>query len=156
MKTIATILALALPLQAAAQTPLAFSARIQNERLAEEAIDLLHCLADRLEMPWELNEDTTAPFRLKLEEKGGRLIGAFHSPEDGRDLSLGLGESNKICNDLIEVEEAAMENPALPVENWEPAPPKKPWLWIGAAAAVLAGGFLLWRSQPDHRSFKME
>jgi hypothetical protein len=156
MRTIAAILAFALPAQAMAQTPLAFSARIQSEELAEEAIDLLHCLADRLEMPWELNEDASAPFRLRLEEKGGRLTGSFRSPDEEKDISLGLGESNKICGELIEVKESAMENPALPDENWQPAAPKAKWLWIGAAAAVLAGGFILWKSQPDHRSFTME
>jgi len=156
MRMIAAILAFTLPIQAMAQTPLAFSARIQSEELAEEAIDLLHCLADRLEMPWELNEDTSAPFRLKLEEKGGRLIGSFKSPAEEKDLSLGLGESNKICDGLIEAEEAAVESPVLPGENWQPAAPKTKWLWIGAAAAVLAGGFILWKSRPAHQSFTME
>lgn len=155
MKTIALLLLFALPAHGA--DPLAFSGRIQNEALAEEAIDLLHCLADSLGLPWELNEEGKAAYSLRLEEKNGRLEGAFGSPAGKREIRLGKGEANKICSEITGAEEKiAGDTPALPAEGWEPEESKPRWLWIGAAAALLAGGFFLWKSRPDHRSFKME
>lgn len=154
MKIAALLLLIALPARAA--DPLAFSGRIQNEALAEEAIDLLHCLADGLELPWELSEDTKAVYALRLEEKGAQLEGFFQSPAGKKEIRLGKGEANKICAGLTETEEQPVALPGLPAENWEPEKPKPKWLWIAAGAALLAGGFLWWNSRPDHRAFKME
>jgi hypothetical protein len=154
MKIATLLLLITLPAQAA--DPLAFSGRIQNEALAEEAIDLLHCLADGLELPWELNEDTKAAYALRLEEKGAQLEGFFQSPDGKKEIRLGKGEAHKICAGLTGAKEESAAMPGLPAENWEPEKSKPKWLWIAAGAALLAGGFLWWNSRPDHRSMKME
>jgi hypothetical protein len=154
MKTIALLLLFALPAHGA--DPLAFSGRIQNEALAEEAIDLLHCLADSLGLPWELNEEGKAAYSLRLEEKNGRLEGNFGSPAGKKEVRLSKGEANKVCSTLTEAEEKTADAPSLPEENWEPEKSKPRWLWVAGATALLLGGFLFWKSRPDHRSLKME
>ena len=128
----------------------------QLEALAEEAIDLLHCLADELELPWELNEEGKSAFSLRLEEKGARLGGSFQSPAGKKEIRLTKGEANKMCAQLTETEEKAAAIPDLPAGDWQPESPKPKWLWFAAGAALLAGGFLLWNSRPDHRAMKME
>lgn len=154
MKIVALILLIALPARAAG--PLAFSGRIQNEALAEEAIDLLHCLADELEISWELSEESKAAFSLRLEEKGNNLEGFFQTPEGRKTIRMGRGEANKICAELTSAEEKTASPVELPAESWEPEKSKPRWLWIAGAAALVAGGFFLWKSRPDHRSLRME
>lgn len=155
------ILILSLTTQAAfaGTDPLEFRARIKNELLAEEAIDLLHCLSDRLEIPWELGEGGKASHRLSLTEVGGGLEGVLVLPKGETKFSLGQGESQAVCEKILpeeNSEEAEMEDePDFPSAS--PAGPAKNWVWGVAAAAALVGGFLFWKSrQPDHRSLRME
>lgn len=155
MKIVALLLLIALPAEAA-PTPLAFSARIQSEKLAEEAIDLLHCVAETLGLPWELNEESEAPYRLKVEEKAGLLGGTFLSPEGEVPFALRSGEANKVCGELFPVKQAPTSSLDLPLESPTTQTNDNTWLWVGATAAVLAGGFLLWNSRPSHRSIRME
>jgi hypothetical protein len=152
------LFALLLSFQSAfAQDPLQFSARIQNEALAEEAIDLLHCLSEQLEMPWELGEGNRASHRLTLREKNSALEGAFTTPAGETAITLGRGEAHAVCAKLAPKLSLAPD-PDLPEKNWETldSPMPKRWLWAAAAAAAVAGGFLFWKSrQPDHRGFRM-
>jgi len=152
------LLCLLLSFQAAfAQDPLQFSARIQSEALAEEAIDLLHCLSEELEMPWELGEGNRASHRLHLKEKNGALEGEFVTPAGKTALHFSRGEAHATCAKLNPKPGIAPE-PAIPETNLEALGSQSPkrWPWILAAAAAVAGGFLLWKSrQPDHRGFRM-
>jgi hypothetical protein len=155
MKVVAILLLIALPSEAA-QTPLAFSARIQSEKLAEEAIDLLHCVADTLDLPWELNEESQAPYRLKVEERGGQLSGEYRSPEGQTPFALKPGEANKVCGDLFPEKERPSSSLELPRQGPETDAKDNTWIWVGATAALLAGGYFLWKSRPSHRSIRME
>ena len=147
----------------AATPPLSFSARIQDEALAEEAIDLLHCLAERKGISWELGlEDAPAP-SVRVVEQGGKLVG-FYRGEAKVDFTLEKNGWRRTCELLEPRAETASPGvfspaPALPDFPQEPKARsgQKTWLWIAAGAAVLAGGFILWQGrQPDHRSLRME
>ncbi len=147
-------------LPAAANSPIEFSARIKNENLAEEAIDLLHCLSQNLGLSWELTENGSGPYRLRLEEKEGKLSGTYVAPEGEEAVAFGPGEAGKACAELTEMppikpRALAEQTPLLSIEEIKPSPQK--WLWVGAAAAAVVGGFFFWKSrQPDHRSLKMD
>lgn len=143
--------------------PLSFSARIQDEALAEEAIDLLHCLAERKGISWELGLDDAPAPSVRVVEQGGKLVGIYRG-DSKVDFTLEKNGWRRTC-ELLEPLTAAPEfsaaetSPALP--DFPPEPKaghgKKTWLWIAAGAAVLAGGFILWQGrQPDHRSLRME
>lgn len=143
------------PHRAWAAERLEFSSRIQDEALAEEAIDLLRCLSERLTLPWELLEGGKGSHRLHLEEKAGALHGRFSSPEGEKRFTLPPAGASTICEELApkpEKElEMALEESALP-----PPEKKSAWLWWGAALGVALGGFLFWKSrQPDHRGLRM-
>lgn len=140
---------------ARAEEILEFNARIQSEALAEEAIDLLHCVAGRLGLSWQLSESRRAAYWLELKEQGGGLEGQFKSPSGEKPVRLGLGESGAACSELAPPESAAPEI-AWPASSPEPETKTRTWLLVGAAVAVAAGGYLLWKSRPDHRSIRFE
>lgn len=150
------LLLLATP--SATASPLLFSARIQEERLAEESIDLLRCLAERLGTGWELSDETTGPRWIRLEEASGRLRGNYEL--DGRkgNFLLSHGQWREACTQALpaSVAEAAVAPAVLPEpEAMAPSSNHRIWLGIGAAA-VLSGVFLFWRSrQPEHRSLRL-
>lgn len=148
---------------AAAPAPLSFSARIQDEALAEEAIDLLHCLAERKGTSWELGLDDAPAPSVRVAEQGGKLVGVYRD-EGTHEFTLEKNGWRRTCEELQPAAEAialapAESTPAIP--NFTEAAPSvgstKTWAWVAAGAAVLAGGFILWRAgQPDHRSLRME
>jgi hypothetical protein len=156
-KILAVVLVAALAVPSAAAEPLEFSARIKSETLAEEAIDLLHCLSEALDIPWELGEGGKAPYRLNLREENGSLSGAFISPEGERSFRLSSGEARSACAALAPApEEPAWEEERL-LSRWEPPEESRRWLWSAVGAAALTGAFFLWKSrQPKHRSFRMD
>lgn len=153
------LLLLILPLSANAE-PLEFSARIKSENLAEEAIDLLHCLSDRLEIPWELGEGGRASIRLKVVEKSQKLEGEFFREGKAEAFTLSAGESARICEQLAPIQKPDPNFPLGLKEDWQPEPEPAKWIWAASAVAtvaVLAGGFLFWKSrQSDHRGLKMD
>lgn len=160
MKLIWCILALTQAF--AGEAPLSFSARIQDEALAEEAIDLLHCVAERKGISWELGSDNAPAPSVRLVEKGGRLEGIFRD-EATREFTLSKNGWRAACDELVpEAARASAASPYLPTEAPETeksgtGESKGKWLVAGAVVAALAGGFILWRAgRPDHRSLRME
>lgn len=151
------LLSFVLPTARAAD-PLQFEARIQKESLAEEAIDLLHCLSERLEIPWELGEGGRAAYRLKLEEKNGLIEGKWLTPEGEKPVHLGPGEAQTVCANLLPGAQAPSTTiPELASDLNASVSSPKTWAWAAAAGAIVLGGFFLWKSrQPDHRSLRME
>lgn len=146
----------------ASPAPLSFSARIQNEALAEEAIDLLHCLSERKGIPWELGTENSPAPSVRLVEKNGALEGEYRG-EEKKEFRLERNGWRAACDQLAPgaapSAPVASSGPFLPTEEPAPAPghANKTWLVAGAAVAVLAGGFILWRAnRPDHRSLRME
>ncbi|RZA06796.1 MAG: hypothetical protein EOP11_09425 [Proteobacteria bacterium] len=147
----------------AAPAPLSFSARIQDEALAEEAIDLLHCLSERKGIAWELGPDNAPAPSVRLVEKNGLLEGIYEG-ERRQAFSLKKNGWRMACNELSPVADAEIAS-ASPASFLTEAPatlpqeksPAKKWLIAGAAVLVMAGGFMAWRSgRPDHRSLRME
>jgi len=164
MKLVLILIALQQAFASLNPAPLAFSARIQDAALAEEAIDLLHCVADRQGISWELAADTTSSPSVRLDEKDGHLEGTYRG-EATKSFRLAKNGWRAACDELVpsakEEVAAGKSLLSLPTENPvdENAKPNrtKTWLIAGAAVAALAGGFMLWRSgRPDHRSLRME
>jgi hypothetical protein len=155
---------------AAAETTLTFGADVRNEGLAEDAIELAHCLSERSGHPWEFTGETRGPLWLKVHEENGRLRGVYH--KEGKDLAFEArpGSTDETCEKLEpsnrpgpvaaslapppEVREATRLG-ALTEEPAPTAPSTRTWIWAGAAVAIV-GGILFWRSrQPAYRTVDM-
>lgn len=160
MRILCLLLCFAISTQAHAGEILRFDARIQNEGLAEEAIALLHCLAERSGSGWEFSGNKGTHW-LELSERSGAMTGTYHSEGKSREIALRAGEAEQACDSLIPA--AKKETPTLPVEgvmDLEPdadTPETRPYLKWAAISAALLGGFLLWRASrgPDYRSLEM-
>lgn len=137
-------------LTAEAANPLSFSARIQDATLAEEAIDLMHCIADKSGSPWELGLENAPAPRVVMKEAGGKLEGAFQREEGTpqQNFSLAKNEWRKVCGSLfsetrpVTLKEFPLELPREPVLTAK----KQPWGWIAVGAAALAGGIIAWKT----------
>ena len=148
---------------ATASETLSFSAQIEDESLAEEAIMLTHCLSEQSGHPWEYTADSSGPRWLKLHEEGRKIRGIYH--HDGRDntLELSPGESDEVCAKLEPNSKHKNFSVIPPNEHLSPETTaisqpeeiKKNLLWLGLGLASI-GGFLLWKShQARFRSIEM-
>jgi hypothetical protein len=139
---------------------LSFVAQVENENLAEDAILLAHCLADRTDRPWEFNGELRGTHWLKVEERNHVLSGIYRDGKQETAFELKPGESDAVCDKLapgktaeISSAQALRTEPSLPVVASDP--PTKTWLWVGVGAAAVAG-FLFWKSrQPTYSSIQM-
>lgn len=144
--------------------PLLFHARIQRERLAEEAIALLQCLADRAGTGWELADEAAGPHWVRMEEKGNRLVGEYQAEEKRRPFSLAGGGWRETCDQLrpggAEPTESgstivAPQTASLPERAPEYGRAHSAWWWAGAAGLVI-GGVFLWRQRAvRHQGIQM-
>jgi hypothetical protein len=141
----------------APEGPLVFSARIQEAALAEEAIDLLHCLSDHLNMDWELGEGRQAKWSLNVREGQGKLIGSFHAPDKDTKISLAEGDAGALCDQLAPSAAEKVTEIGSPLPESREPETRSTWIWAVGALAVAAGGFFLWKAgRPDHQSIRME
>lgn len=160
----------------AAASELRFFPKIQNESLAEEAILLLQCLSQKSGDDWVLGEGDSSPAPqeqkdhwLKIDQLSGKIEaqGRYFHEEKEIKFALKIAEAGKVCATIFP------ENPnpspsskedslpgSFPESVDSNAFPKKSnkLIWgLASAAALLVGGYLLWKShQPDHSSMKME
>jgi hypothetical protein len=158
MKIISVLLLFSFALPAHTAEILRFHPNIQNEALAEEAIELLHCLSEKSGSSWEFNGNAGGTHRLELREESHQLRGKYHKEGESHSVELLQGSASSVCAKIYPalVPSADLEEPLLP--DHEPETRAKfPWKFAGAAAAVL-GAFLLWKASrgPEHRSFRME
>jgi hypothetical protein len=156
-----TLLLLFARLTAEAAEPLRFQPTIQREDLAEEAIALLHCLAERSGAAWEFGPESGGSHRLELREEKGLLHGSYVDGDNARPVHLALGQADSVCNELrplpVSLAPVADTGGSEIFPDGPEAKKNVPWLWAGVTAAVL-GGVLLWKvkSGPEHRSLRME
>lgn len=150
MKVRSLILLLLFPnLSFGETTPLLFSARIQDERLAEEAIELLQCLADRAGTGWELADTAAGAHWVRIEEKGKQLVGEYEAEGRRQPFSLAGNGWRQTCDQLRPSRATAAAPsppPSLPELAPEPERSYSPWWWAGAAGLAI-GGFFLWRQR---------
>lgn len=170
--TLLPLLFCALP--ARAENTLRFSAQVEDESLAEDSLLLVHCLAERANVPWEFTDDAHGPLWLRVSQDGKTLRAVYHKDNADHPVTVKPGESDTACDalekspgtpqaltTLAPPAPAAQANPAglgslgtAPLEMDEPRSGKT-WIWVAAGAAVV-GGLLLWRShQPTYNSVEM-
>lgn len=164
-KSLCRLLALLtfLPTPASAAERLRFAPVIQDEALAETAIDLLRCLATRAGVEWEYSGVASGQHWLRVEERSGRLGGVYHNGAKETPFSLGRHEAEGTCETLADAGPVSLAPaPAEPVADLPDLPqatrPRSYWAWGAATAGVaLVAGFLIWRGkQPDHRTVRMD
>lgn len=151
-----------LPAQAAPGT-LQFAASIQDENLAEEAIQLLHCLSERSGAGWEFATQVKGKHWLKAEEKGGALRITYSLAGKEQSLALHEGDSEAACDELFPEQESVLADLApapaeagLPFSLEAEKTGKPAWPWIAAVGAAAVAGFFIWKGrQPEHRSLLM-
>lgn len=144
-----------------------FSAQMEDEALAEEAILLVHCLANRSGLPWEFTGETRGNHWLRLQEKNQVAHGTYKNAEKEEAFVLRSGEADTTCEQLEPSSPSpklgsAEEVAPLPrlggtesAESTMSAPNKKVWLWLGLGAAAITG-FLIYKArQPQHRTIEM-
>jgi hypothetical protein len=164
MKTFCRLLLLLqiFPHHAQGAAPISFVAQVESDALAEEAILLLHCLANRTDTSWEFSGEIQGSHWLRVLEKKGALEGTYRRGETTKSFALKQGEADQACERLepgSPLIPARAEN-SFPsslrvTEGEEPRIAPKTWIWVGIASAAL-GGFFFWRSrQPDHRGVEM-
>ena len=147
-----------------AAAPLQFSAEVQDENLAEEAILLAHCLAERAGGSWEYSAEAGGQRWIKVREENRKLRGTYHKETSEQTFDLIAGGSDAACDRLEPAASSmhkASKDPALsplltqdlPAEQEEPA--RKTWLWVGLGLAAV-GGFFFWRArQPQFNQVEM-
>lgn len=158
MKSISILLLFSITLYAQAEI-LRFHPNIQNEALAEEAIELLHCLSEKSGSSWEFNGNAGGTHRLELREESNELRGKYHKEKESYPIALTQGSASDVCAKIypISAPESPLSEEAMLPDHEPETPAKFPWKLAGAASAVL-GAFLLWKLSrgPEHRSFRME
>jgi hypothetical protein len=146
-----------------------FTARIEDDALAEESILLLHCLSDRSGRSWELSTQPTGSFWLSLRQEGKVAKGNYHKPEREQQFVLEQGSAQAACDRLEPLSAFDAVKPAAPlprdqalVEQSATAneatftPVRNKWLWAAGTAGLLLGGFFLWKSrQADYHRIQM-
>lgn len=149
---------------AEANSALNFAASIQNEELAEEAVTLLHCLADRSGTHWEFTGVANGDHWLKLEENQNRITGAYFRQGTKTAVDLKAGEAEETCAKFYPaqapvIQPAAASEPAVLPPNFSPAlesAPKNYWPWAIAFGAAALAGFILWKTnRQDHSALRM-
>src|SRR5258708_1885589 len=83
-----------------AEELLSFTAQVENEALAEEAILLVHCLAERTGHGWQFDPETHGKLWLNLREEAHRLKGIYHRGEAEKAVTLTSGGSDSVCDQL--------------------------------------------------------
>lgn len=148
---------------ARAASVLNFAANIQNEELAEEAVTLLHCLADRSGTHWEFTGAATGDHWLKLEENQNRIVGSYFHEKTKTAVDLKVGEAEQTCakfhpTEMPVIQPLAATEPT-PDANFPAAlesPPKNYWPWAIAFGAAALAGFIFWKAnQHDHSALRM-
>lgn len=141
------------PIPALAQSILHFQARISDERLAEEAIELLHCISSAAEVPWELSEEQ-AKNRLFLQEQQGKLHGELSLFGETKKIELSLGDAQSQC-ELLFPKPMSIDTTTL-LENTEAPKSKKTWITMGAIVLAVGVGFFLWKqNRHDYGAIQM-
>jgi hypothetical protein len=160
MKIICVCLLFALLGNTANAESLKFAATVNNEELAEEAITLLHCLAEKTDGGWEFTGEISGSHWLKVKEAGSALSGIYHSGKEETSFKMKAGEAESTCARLIPAEEKISLAPppsdsALQTRILtEDKKSYLPWaLGIGVAAVI--GFIILGHSGPDHRAMQM-
>ncbi len=120
-----------------ANPTLEFQAKIQNEALAEEAVTLLRCLAQRGEFTWEFVDEIKGTHWLKVQEESKIAHGLY--TKNGETRSFRLEKGQAACDLLQPQISAQAETVLLPLEAPEATTSYRPWIWAGLGAAVLGG-----------------
>lgn len=155
MKSICFYLILSLlnPLPAFSQSILHFQARIADERLAEEAIEFLHCVSKSAQVPWELSEES-ASNRLQLQERQGKLEGELSLDGETKKIEISLGEAKTQCLKIFP-QIQPLDRPVL-LENTEAPKTSKTWVTVGVIALAVGAGFFLWKqNRHDYGAIQM-
>ena len=157
---------------ARAETVLRFTARVEGRSARRgSGASLVHCLAERGGHPWELDGSARGPLFLDVHAEGRELAGNYHKDGQDHPFRLHQGESEETCARLepksnSNQDLARLRPPpgrpelgavAMPEEDEGSAGASKAkhtWLWVGAAALALGGGFVLWQRsrRPDYGS----
>lgn len=151
-----------------ANATLSFTAAVENENLAEEAIMLAQCLAERSGEAWEFSGETRGDHWLKVRQEGQQLRLIYRQGKQETAETWKSGSIEEVCAKLEPGSEKSSTEPFQPrlasgPRNLDPSLPeevtseknRKPWIWIGIGAAALTG-FLLWRAgQPNHLGLEM-
>jgi hypothetical protein len=141
-----------LPNIALAEQPIAFQARIQNENLAEEAIDFLHCVSEATQLPWELSEANSS-HQIILKERDGALIGTLKVQNQETPIAIKIGEAKLICEKHFPPKFVSNEPPVI---FDKPIKSSKTWITAGILTVAVGLGIFLWKMQrPDHRGIQM-
>ncbi len=141
------------PMPAFAQSILHFQARISDERLAEEAIELLHCISSVAEVPWELSEEQ-GKNRLVLQEQQGKLRGELSLFGEKKEIEVSLGEAQSQCEQLFP-KPRSLDTTTL-LEKTEAPKSKKTWVTLGAILLAAGVGFFLWKqNRHDYGAIQM-
>lgn len=166
-KTIHLLLFSLFAAPAHARETILFSAVVDDETLAEEAIMLAQCISEKTGVSWEFSGEIRGSHWLKVRQEGQQLQATYHKEKQESATQLKAGASEEACEKLEpgskEIEPSKILSPlnsltpSLPRDsgNEEKEITGKTWLWAGAGAIALMG-LLFWRSrQPDHRRIEM-
>lgn len=153
--TLTIIFSLAFAPLVQAQSVLYFQARIQNELLAEEAIEFLHCISRKAEIPWELSE-ASAKNKLTLKEDQEKLTGTLQIGELREVVTFSLGEAHDVCEKLYPDPDKDQIAASMPLESVATPKSTKTLLTAGTIALAIGLGIFLWqRRGPEHRAVEL-
>jgi hypothetical protein len=158
MKILCLILACLFIQQSAKAESLQFAASINNEELAEEAIDLLRCVSERKNVTWEFSVEITGTHWLKVREENNSIRGIYHAASNEIPFVMKVGGAGGICEKIAgeEIKLAPASEPSAAFPETSFAEKKTYWPWgLGIGLAVVAGFLIIKNSGPDHRAVLM-
>lgn len=154
MKKIIIWLCLCSQIAEAAPT-LSFNAKIKNEALSEEAILLLHCLADESDSNWELSPVVGVHTLTMREESPQEARGSYKINDETHEVLLAVGQAEKVCREIYPEQKEYAEPASTEAPSSVAPKSSSKALWISLGVAALAG-FFVWKSrQPEHQGIVM-